>query len=57
MDPINSESISTLLNNINSAKPNSKETRDKVRAILRKKFGKFNKVNMMILILLIKGFN
>lgn len=54
MNPTNPESTPTLLNYINYAKPNSRETRDKVRAILRKKFGMFNKVNMMILILLIK---
>ncbi|CAB4436586.1 unnamed protein product [Rhizophagus irregularis] len=38
MDPTNPESTQTLLNDINYAKPNSRETRDKVRTILRKKF-------------------
>ena len=33
--------ISVHINGINFTKPNSTDTRNKVRAILRKKFGKF----------------
>jgi uncharacterized protein YukJ len=37
-----SNSELSLLNDLNFSKPNSTETRDKVRAFLRKKFGKFS---------------
>jgi hypothetical protein len=37
-----SDSELGLLNDLNFSKPNSTDTRDKVRAFLRKKFGRFS---------------
>ena len=36
---VDSMSITTLLSEIDSSKPNSVETRNKVRSVLRQKFG------------------
>ena len=41
--------ISVYRNDINFAKPNSTDTRNKVRAILRKRFGKFFYINIIFI--------